>query len=88
MVDSSRLDAGAAHGDAGARMDAATTVCGDAGAWVFSWQKLEPGRRPPARYWHTLAFDDARGSILLFGGVDAVALADTWEWDGSSWSEI
>jgi hypothetical protein len=81
------LDAGTAQRDAGPRMDAATPACSDAAAWVFTWRKLEPSRRPPARYWHTLAFDDVRGSIVLFGGTTEELLADTWEWDGSSWSE-
>jgi hypothetical protein len=29
-----------------------------------------------------------RGKALLFGGWDAANLADTWTFDGTSWSEV
>src|SRR5262249_33331363 len=36
----------------------------------------------------TLAYDPSRGRAVLFGGaiLSNLLLADTWEWDGSSWS--
>lgn len=42
----------------------------------------------PQRHATTLAFDDARGKGILFGGrSDAgVLMADTWLWNGSSWN--
>jgi hypothetical protein len=37
-----------------------------------------------------MAFDPDRGRPILFGGKDAAftTLSDTWEWDGSSWTEL
>src|SRR5262245_10460881 len=31
---------------------------------------------------HAMAYDSVRGVTVLFGGIDA----ETWEWNGSSWS--
>ena len=33
---------------------------------------------------HAMAFDSARGRVVLFGG--SPRTADTWEWDGSDWT--
>ncbi|MEM7201509.1 MAG: kelch repeat-containing protein [Planctomycetota bacterium] len=71
-----------------------TTVRAD--TWEFDgtrWLDVAVAERPPARSHHVMAYDAARGVTVLFGGVrDASAatpqlLADTWEWDGSSWIE-
>ncbi|MDB4780254.1 hypothetical protein OAG46_00490, partial [Planctomycetota bacterium] len=37
-----------------------------------------------------MAFDEARGQVVLFGGHDACSanLGDTWTWDGSDWSQV
>jgi hypothetical protein len=33
-----------------------------------------------------MAYDDAAGKIVLFGGVDGIhSYGDTWTWDGSTW---
>jgi hypothetical protein len=44
---------------------------------------------PPARSEHAMAFDAARGVVVLFGGkaADGSLLGDTWEWDGNAWTE-
>lgn len=47
---------------------------------------------PPPRYWHSMAYDSRRGVTVLFGGLvfqDSVDRdgGDTWEWDGSSWTQ-
>jgi hypothetical protein len=35
-----------------------------------------------------MAYDSARGRVVLFGGSGTAGLlADTWEWDGSEWAE-
>ena len=45
-----------------------------------------PSSAPPARRDHAVAFDVARGRLVLFGGDGGDALlADTWEWDGATW---
>jgi hypothetical protein len=61
---------------------AAATWAGSGGRWA----RLDaPG--PSARSGHALAFDAARGRVVLFGGGDGTGrLADTWEWDGTQWS--
>src|SRR5436309_145576 len=33
---------------------------------------------------HAMAYDSARGRVVLFGGS---GLGDTWEWDGTSWTQ-
>ncbi|MEY4828637.1 MAG: hypothetical protein RLZZ562_433, partial [Planctomycetota bacterium] len=43
---------------------------------------------PPARLQGEMAFDPARGKVVLFGGGStgwATNYSDTWEWDGTNW---
>jgi hypothetical protein len=44
---------------------------------------------PPARGFHALAYDAARGVTVLFGGQNSswALVADTWEWDGVVWTQ-
>jgi hypothetical protein len=44
-----------------------------------------PGTKPGPRRFHSLAFDSARGRMVLYGGLDPSdrSLADTWELDAS-----
>jgi hypothetical protein len=46
---------------------------------------------PTPRYCHRAVYDFARQSIVMFGGYNVgeriPAMADTWEWDGSSWAK-
>lgn len=53
------------------------------------WTEMTPAHRPPRRSEHALAFDPARGTIVLFGGGSGIlrSFADTWEWDGRDWVE-
>ena len=43
----------------------------------------------PVEYGHAMAYDSARDRVVLFGGRDAggAVVGQTWEWDGSSWTE-
>ncbi|MGH7686018.1 MAG: hypothetical protein ACREN2_04285 [Candidatus Dormibacteria bacterium] len=52
---------------------------------------------PPARFGAALGFDVVTRQLILFGGAtagdqahpaDAVRLADTWAWDGHSWTQL
>lgn len=47
------------------------------------------GDGPPARENAAMAFDAARGEMVMFGGRDTSrrSLDDTWTWDGDSWTE-
>src|SRR2546427_652082 len=54
-----------------------------AGVWYDRTDRPEP-RMGPA-----MAYDAARGRVVLFGGSGASGpLGDTWEWDGTSWSQV
>ncbi len=64
------------------------TVLND--TWEYDgekWYEIRPSQSPPPRYLHAMAYDEARGVIVLFGGADADnnALNDTWEYDGITW---
>jgi N-acetylneuraminic acid mutarotase len=51
-----------------------------------SWTLKTPTTLPGVRASAALAFDGAR--IVLFGGAnDVMAFGDTWEWDGTNWSQ-
>jgi hypothetical protein len=56
-----------------------------------SWLNVTPaGAKPSARQFHALAYDSARGRVVLFGGSPGPSSypQDTWEWDGTSWREV
>ena len=60
--------------------------------WTFdgsTWQLRSPATSPPARYGHALAYDPVRSRVVMFGGagLTATGLDDTWEWDGTNWSQ-
>jgi hypothetical protein len=41
-----------------------------------------------ARFYHAMAYDSRRGRTVLFGGIGIGPLDDTWEWDGSAWTQV
>jgi len=56
-----------------------------------SWIERSPAASPPPRFGHAMAYDAARGRVVLFGGYDFItglALDDTWEWDGNDWRAV
>ena len=60
--------------------------------WVWNgsnWTQKFPSIVPPARYEHAMAYDDARGEVVMIGGFDrnGFALNDTWVWNGSNWTQ-
>lgn len=48
----------------------------------INWRKV--GFLSP-RQLYSIAYDSARGVVVLFGGYDGALRDDTWEWDGISW---
>ena len=60
--------------------------------WEFDgleWRQIAtPG--PSGRNDPTMAYDASTGRMVLFGGRSATqqALADTWSWDGSTWTAL
>lgn len=62
----------------------------DTWAWNGSnWTQESTSAGPSAREGHAMAYDVARGEIVLFGGQDANSniLNDTWLWDGAHWTK-
>ncbi len=60
--------------------------------WEFDgevWYEVSPRHVPPARYGHAMVYDEARGVVVLFGGIaaDGTYLNDTWEYDGVTWMQ-
>ena len=62
--------------------------------WLWdgqSWTSNSPAVSPPARAYHSLAYDSRRQRVVLFGGYfydgisPPITYGDTWEWDGSNW---
>ena len=56
------------------------------------WMQHTPASSPPSRREHPTAYDEARGTTVIFGGLTGhvrspVELADTWTWDGSQWRQ-
>ena len=67
----------------------AFTVNGSPVGGTVAWQKATVSSPPPARGVHAMAFDEARGQIVMFGGMNSSSnhLGDTWIWDGNSWQQ-
>ncbi len=66
------------------------TLVDDTWEWNgASWTLRTPAVVPPARENHAMAYDRARGRVVLFGGEGAnrTVLSDTWEWDGATWQQ-
>jgi hypothetical protein len=55
-----------------------------------TWTQKCPPTRPPARYAHDIAYDAARGQVVMFGGGNPdtnTIFNDTWVWDGTTWTQ-
>jgi hypothetical protein len=55
------------------------------------WTLLLPSTVPPGREQTQLSTNWSNGRILMFGGATGAAsgvLGDTWEWDGSDWTQL
>lgn len=60
---------------------------GDTWEWDgASWHMLATAG-PAPRNGAALAFDEARGRVVLSGGPPAFVGPETWEWDGQSWRQ-
>lgn len=61
--------------------------------WEFAggaWTEL-PGPSPGPRVWMSMSYDNATGSIVLFGGYvfpGSSDVNDTWTFQGSTWSPL
>ncbi|MBI3891251.1 MAG: hypothetical protein HY303_06945 [Candidatus Wallbacteria bacterium] len=55
---------------------------------LVNWTLQSPGTRPSPRSAHAAVYDSARERVVVFGGVNrTLSATDTWEWDGSNWSQ-
>ncbi len=66
---------------------------GDTWEWDgTTWTERTPATSPPARSGHGLVWDPRRQVVVLHGGrngwgTQGPYLDDTWEWDGTTWTE-
>jgi hypothetical protein len=58
--------------------------CGGATGQPCTWSDRTLG--PGYRSYHAMAYDSVRRRTVLFGGIDIDYNAETWEWDGTSWT--
>lgn len=61
--------------------------------WLFDanqWRRIATIRAPGPRAGHAMAYDAARGEVVLFGGRSKSGrpLRDTWSFDGASWVRV
>lgn len=68
------------------------TMLADTWEWDGrSWIERQPATSPGPLGLHAMAYDAGRQRVVLFGGTDlprGTPRNDTWEWDGSSWTEV
>src|SRR5215218_5628024 len=67
-----------------------SSILSDTWEWDGATWTRRATTGPSARVHHTLAYDRARGRVVLFGGFKATTqqeLRDIWEWDGSAWQQ-
>jgi hypothetical protein len=51
-----------------------------------NWSERQPSLRPPAFSAPGLAYDAARGTVVMYGGGGVIQDPGVWEWDGTSWT--
>ena len=65
-------------------------VCmSSAAAAQGGWTQLA-STGPTPRYGHAMAYDSQRAKTIMFGGttIGGPHLADPWEWDGATWTQL
>ncbi len=66
-------------------MDFSDTWEWDGKNWIQ--RKSQSSNFPNSRSHHAMAFDFAKGAVLLFGGNGGYR-SDTWQWDGKDWKQL
>src|SRR5262249_11438863 len=65
---------------------------GDTWNWDgTNWNQLSPPTSPPPTMNATLDYDPTNNALILFGGykLDGTGdSADTWKWDGTTWTQL
>ncbi len=54
------------------------------------WTQVTPANSPGGRDGQAMAYDSARGRVVVFGGRNSMGsyLNDTWEYDGVNWTQV
>ncbi len=67
----------------------APSEAGQTWSWTGTdWKQLSPATSPPDRMLAAMAYDDATGQMVLYGGTyGAFGLSDTWTWNGKTWKQ-
>jgi hypothetical protein len=68
-----------------------TTFFADTWLWNGSnWSLLNPANNPGMLTQHAMAYDEAHGKTVLFGGMNLTGVYSnqTWVWDGNNWTQI
>jgi hypothetical protein len=77
-----------------ASVQGSNAFLGDTWEWDGTSWTLVATTGPSPRANHALAYDSARGRVVLFGGAYSdggtgiLYGSDTWEWDGTSWTLV
>jgi hypothetical protein len=62
-------------------------TCGQSAWWLLNTDQPGTPPGPGPRAGASMAYDSVRHVTVLFGGIsNGTARADTWEWDGRTWS--
>lgn len=63
--------------------------------WTGSgWTALTPAHNPNGRFVHSMGYDRVSDTVILFGGSQmdsggtTSSIDDTWEWDGTDWTQV
>lgn len=66
-----------------------STAMDDTWLWRDGWTRVSSPQTPRRRQGAGMVYDAQRQRLVLFGGYDgAVALADTWAFDGVAWTQL
>ena len=55
----------------------------DTWVWDGTWTQKTPATTPPAMWDHSMAFDEARGEMVVYRN----GFKETWIWDGTDWAQ-
>src|SRR6267154_5895947 len=56
---------------------------------AVNWEPESPLQSPPARTFAASAYDSKQKRVVLFGGWNRIGpLGDTWQFDGTTWTNL
>jgi hypothetical protein len=94
LAPSARQNHAAAYDFARGRLVLFSGITFQGDTWELAgatWTQRTPAQSPSGRIGHWMAYDIGRSRVVLFGGSttgnDFGAVGDTWEWDGTNWTQ-